>query len=42
MGLSKYYFQVADFLYFIEELEQEHFIKIQTLSFEVKTDKCGT
>lgn len=38
-SLRKHYFQVADFLYFIEELEQEHFIKTQTLSFEVKTDE---
>lgn len=38
-SLRKSYFQVADFLYFIEELEQEHFIKTQTLAFEIKTDK---
>lgn len=38
-SLRKHYFQVVDFLYFIEELEQEHFIKTQTLSFEVKTDE---
>ena len=41
-SLRKYYFQVADFLYLIEELEQEHFIKIQTLSFEIKTDEERT
>ena len=38
-ALRKNYFQVADFLYFIEELEQDRFVKIQTLSFEVKTDE---
>lgn len=38
-ALRKKYFQVADFLYFIEELEQDRFVKIQTLSFEVKTDE---
>lgn len=37
-ALRKSYFQVADFLYFVEELEQENFIKIQTLSFELKND----
>lgn len=37
--LRKNYFQVADFLYFIEELEKEHLIMIQTLSFEIKTDE---
>lgn len=38
-SLRKYYFQVVDFLYLIEELEQERFIKIQTLSFETKNDE---
>ncbi len=37
--LKKSYFQVADFLYFIEELEQENLIKIQTLSFDLKADE---
>lgn len=37
-ALRKSYFQVADFLYFVEELEKENFIKIQTLSFELKND----
>lgn len=37
--LKKSYFQVADFLYFIEELEQENLIKIQTLSFDLKEDE---
>ena len=35
--LRKNYFQVADFLYLIEELEKDRFVKIQTLSFEVET-----
>lgn len=38
-NLRKNYFKIADFLYFIEELEQEHFIRIQTLSFDLKTDE---
>ena len=38
-ALRKNYFQIADVLYLIEELEQGHFIKIQTLSFEVKADE---
>lgn len=38
-ALRKNYFQVADILYLIEELEQEHFIRIQTLSFNLKTDE---
>lgn len=37
--LRKNYFQVADFLYLIEELEKDRFVKIQTLSFEVETDE---
>ena len=37
--LRKNYFQVADFLYLIEELEKVRFVKIQTLSFEVETDE---
>ena len=41
-SLRKHYFQVADFLYFIEELEEEHLIKMQTLSFEVKNDEERT
>ena len=35
----KNYFQVADLLYLIEELEKDRFVKIQTLSFEVETDE---
>lgn len=38
-NLRKNYFKIADILYFIEELEQEHFIRIQTLSFNLKTDE---
>ena len=38
-ALRRNYFQVADILYLIEELEQRHFIKIQTLSFEIKADE---
>ena len=37
--LRKNYFQVADFLYLIEELEKDRFVKIQTLSFEVETEE---
>ena len=37
--LRKNYFQVADFLFLIEELEKDRFVKIQTLSFEVETDE---
>lgn len=37
--MRKNYFQVADFLYLIEELEKDRFVKIQTLSFEVETDE---
>ena len=37
--LRKNYFQVADFLYLIEEPEKDRFVKIQTLSFEVETDE---
>lgn len=37
--LRKNYFQVSDFLYLIEELEKDRFVKIQTLSFEVETDE---
>lgn len=37
--LRKNYFQVADFLYLIEELEKDRFVKIQMLSFEVETDE---
>lgn len=37
--LRKNYFKIADFLYFIEELEQEHLIRIQTLSFNLQTDE---
>lgn len=37
--LRKNYFQVADFLYLIEELEKDRFVKIQTLSFELETDE---
>lgn len=37
--LRKNYFQVADFLYLIEELGKDRFVKIQTLSFEVETDE---
>lgn len=36
--IERNYFKIADFLYFIEELEQEHLIKIQTLSFKNKND----
>ncbi len=38
-SLRKSYFQIADFLYLIEELEQEHFIQTQTLAFEIKNDE---
>lgn len=36
--LRKNYFQIVDFLYFIEELEHYNLIKLQTLSFELNDD----
>lgn len=38
-ALNKSYFQVADFLYFIEELEQNGFIKLQILAHDNKNDQ---
>lgn len=31
--LNKQYFKICDFLYFMDELEENHYIKLQTISF---------
>lgn len=38
-GLKKNYFQIVDFLYLIEELENYNLIKLQTLSFDLEHDE---
>ena len=38
-NLRMNYFQTVDFLYLIEELEEYHLIKLQTLSFELGNDE---
>lgn len=37
--LNKQYFKICDFLYFIDELEANHYIKLQTISFAKDTFK---
>ena len=37
-GLRKNYFQIVDFLYLIEELENYNLVKLQTLSFDLEHD----
>lgn len=37
--LNKQYFKICDFLYFMNELEENHYIKLQTISFANNTSK---
>ncbi len=37
--LNKQYFKICDFLYFMNELEENHYIELQTISFANDTSK---